>query len=171
MPAYFARSILFLCSYFPLVAIYCILLWGTWPLWAVLLLLSAGLASLLLTALIFHRLRHDNVAYRRKVVSVTRRNGDVMAYVASYIFPFVSFSLANVQQALALGVFFVVLFFIYVHSNMIYVNPMLNMLGYHLYEVELDGSAGSRMYIARGRLVRGDEIQFVALDNDICLQT
>jgi hypothetical protein len=46
MPAYLARSILFLCSYFPLVAIYCILLVGTWPLWAVLLLLSAGLASL-----------------------------------------------------------------------------------------------------------------------------
>ena len=170
MPAYLARSILFLCSYFPLVAIYCILLVGTWPLWAVLLLLSAGLASLLLTALIFHQLRRANVAYRRKAVSVTRRNGDVMAYVASYIIPFVSFSLTNVQQALALGVFFVVLFVIYVHSNMIYVNPMLNLGGYHLYEVEIEGNDGPRMYIARGRLVRGDEIRFVALDNDICLQ-
>ncbi len=93
-----------------------------------------------------------------------------MAYVASYIIPFVSFSLTNVQQALALGVFFVVLFVIYVHSNMIYVNPMLNLGGYHLYEVEIEGNDGPRMYIARGRLVRGDEIRFVALDNDICLQ-
>ncbi|MGH2478655.1 MAG: hypothetical protein ACRDHW_03230, partial [Ktedonobacteraceae bacterium] len=126
MPTLPARGILFLCSYFPLVLIFCILLWNAWPLWAILLLASVGLASLLLTWLYFHTILYRSSVSRATITTFTQRDSDVMSYLASYLIPFVSFSLASVQQALALSVFFIVLFLIYVHSNMIYINPVLN---------------------------------------------
>lgn len=170
MPAIVMRGLLFLCSYFPLVLIFCILLWNVWPLWAILLLASIGLASLLLTWVYFRTMLRRSSISRATIAGFAQRDSDVMSYLASYLIPFVSFSLANVQQALALGVFFSVLFLIYVHSNMIYVNPMLNVVGYHLYEIEIEQSQRSHFYIARQRLQRKDEICFVALSDDIYLE-
>lgn len=170
MASLFARSILFLCSYFPLVTIFCILLWSMWPLWAVLLLASIGLASLLLTLIYFQRMRNVPVVHTAKVSDFTQRDADVMSYIASYIIPFVSFSLTSVQQALALGVFFLVLFLIYVHSNMIYINPVLNVAGYHLYEIEIEQGQFPRFYITRQRLKRNQEICFTELSDDIYLE-
>lgn len=170
MPSVFVRSILFLCSYFPLVLIFCILLWGMWPLWAILLLGSVGIVSLLLTLIYFKSMLKIRSPVTRKVVSVTQRDTDVMGYIASYLIPFVSFSLASVQQAVALSVFFGVLFLIYVRSNMIYINPMLNMVGYHLYEVEIEHDPSPRFYITHQRLKRGDDIHFTPLSDDIYLE-
>lgn len=164
------RVMLFLSSYFPLVLIFCVLLWGMWPLWAILLLGSLGLASLLVTLLYLQFMRGTVTPRLAKVKDFSRRDADVMGYIASYLVPFVSFSLASVQQAIALLVFFGVLLLIYVRSNMIYINPMLNIAGYRLYEIEIEQGDFPRFYIARRRLKRVQEIRFVQISDEIFLE-
>src|SRR5438128_72408 len=85
------RVLLFLSSYFPLVLIFCVLLWGMWPLWAILLLGSLGLASLGVTLLYLGYMRRTVSARPAKIKNFTRRDADVMGYIASYLVPFVSF--------------------------------------------------------------------------------
>src|SRR5947209_6326999 len=138
MASKLTRGILFFSSYFPLVLIFCILQLGKWPLWAVALLFGIGIVSLLGTRFYFWLMRSRAYVEQKKVINFTKRDSEVMSYIASYLIPFVTFPLDTAQQFWALGVFIVVLLIIYVHSNMIYINPMLNVAGYHLYEVEIE---------------------------------
>lgn len=164
------RVMLFFSSYFPLVLIFCALLWGMWPLWAILLLGGLGLASLVVTLFYLEYMRRTVPARPAKIKNFTRRDADVMSYIASYLIPFVSFSLASVQQAIALIVFFGVLLIIYVRSNMIYINPMLNIAGYRLYEIEIEQGEFPRFYIARQRLKRTQDIRFIQISDEIYLE-
>jgi len=59
---------------------------------------------------------------------------------------------------------------LYVRSNMIYINPILNFFGYHLYEVEIEASQSAHYYITRKPPERGREIRFVRLSDDIFLE-
>ncbi len=72
------------------------------------------------------------------------------------------------MELVALGIFFVVIGFLYVNSNMIHINPMLNLQGYHLFEVELtDGT--SHAVLTKKRLRGGTAIQAVTIGEHIYL--
>ena len=170
MPSIFIRSILFLSSYFPLVLIFCVLLWGEKPWWVVGTLLALGIASLLVLWLYFQRARHRMYVEQKKVTRVERRDTEVMSYIATYLIPFLSFTLNTWQQVTALVLFIVVLMVVYVHSNMIYINPVLNIVGYRLHEVEVENGTQAHFYIARKRVVPNENIRFVRLSDDIYLE-
>lgn len=78
-----------------------------------------------------------------KVVSVTPKDKEVTNYLIFYIFPFLGFDLGSPKEAGALGLLFVVLGILYVRARMTYVHPMLAIVGYHFYEVEIE-SRGER---------------------------
>ncbi len=74
-----------------------------------------------------------------------------MSYIVTYIIPFLSVAFSDWQQAVALAVFFIILGFLYVNSDMIHINPTLNFFLYRLYEVTLeDGSTYSLIARSRG---------------------
>src|SRR6266567_4778845 len=79
-------------------------------------------------------------------------------------FPFCSW-----EQIAAIIVFMVALLLVYVNSNMIYINPMLNLIGYHLYEVTLEHSELSHYLIIRDRIVRGERLHLVKIGESIFL--
>ncbi|HLG60385.1 MAG TPA: hypothetical protein VKY19_00520 [Ktedonosporobacter sp.] len=166
------RVMLFFCSYFPLTFIISILAIGLWPWWVIALLFcTLGLGSLALTWVYFSWMLRRQYVEQKRVVNFARRDSEVMGYIASYLIPFVSFQLGSWQQIFALGIFLTVLLIIYVHSNMIYINPMLNVVGYRLYEIEIEHSQGTHYYIAKKRLERDHAIRFVALSKDIYLES
>lgn len=78
-----------------------------------------------------------------KVVSVTPEDKDVTNYLIFYIFPFLGFDLGSPKEAGALGLLFVVLTVLYVRARMTHVHPILALVGYHFYEVEIE-SRGER---------------------------
>ena len=165
----FVRCMLFLSSYFPLTLIFGILILDKHIYWAS-GILAIGILSLAVMALYFRISTHTLTAFQDKVTDFQRRDGDVMGYIASYLIPFVTFPLANIQQTAALLVFVAILLVVYVNSNMIYINPVLNLAGYHLYEVNIERSALSHHLITRQRVVRGEVIHFVRLSDDIFLE-
>jgi hypothetical protein len=172
VPTILVRCILFLCSYAPLTLIVCVLQYGVWPLWVLALLAGVvGIGSMLGTLLYLGWMRRGNSVYERKVERFDSHDEDVMTYIATYIIPFVTFPLAAPKQVIALVFFLLVLLVIYVRSNMIYVNPILSLSGYHLYEIEIEHVASKRYYIARKPLERGHNIRFVLLSDDIFLES
>ena len=169
------RILLFLSSYFPLFIIFS-LLWYERHFW---LSIGVGAASVLtLLALVGYLflVRRTNQRLTRKVVSVERKDGEVMGYIASYLIPFVTFSIDNehgqvsVTQVLALAIFLLVLLIIYVSSNMIYINPVLNIFGYHLYTIEIENGGREVYYLAKKPVKRDESISYVRLSDDIYLE-
>lgn len=165
----FARAILFVSSYSPLVLIFCILFADKHRLASVILLVG-GILSVLFLAFYFQYSRRTIAASMDKVTDFQRHDADVMGYIASYLIPFVTFPLDNLQETLGLAVFVVVLLVVYVNSNMIYINPVLNLAGYHLYEIHIEHSELSHYLITRKRVVLNETIHFVRLSDDIFLE-
>ncbi len=168
MPSLFVRCMLFVSSYFPLALIFSIFLFEKQRLWAVITLL-AGSSGLVIMLLYFLLIAPRRAVFYEKVVELQKRDGDVMSYIASYLIPFVTFPFSSWEQKAAIIVFMVVLLVVYVNSNMIYINPMLNLIGYHLYEVTLEHSELSHYLIVRDRIVRGERLHLVKIGESIFL--
>jgi hypothetical protein len=168
MPSLFVRCMLFVSSYFPLALIFCVLLFVNHTFWAIIILLI-GLSGLVVMLLYFLVITPTKNMFDEKVIELQKRDGDVMSYIASYLIPFVTFPLEGWQQITAVLVFIAVLLVVYVNSNMIYINPMLNLIGYHLYEVTLEHSELSHYLVIRHRVVRGERLQLVKIGDGIFL--
>jgi len=59
------------------------------------------------------------------------KDGDVLAYTATYLVPFLTVDLAHIEGVVILASFLFVLGVVYVNSDMLFVNPALNLAGYH----------------------------------------
>lgn len=167
MPTVFARLLLFLSSYFPLAVVFFFLFFEC-HFWIGLGILGVGLIGTV-GLFVFLRTVRKLAPFTIRVDQIQRRDGEAMSYIATYVIPFLAVPFSAWQQAAALATFFLVLAVLYVHSNMIHINPMLNLTGYHLYEVTQDNGAVFTL-ITRRRLRRADSFSVVSLDNDIILE-
>ncbi len=150
MPSLFVRCLLFVSSYFPLTLIFGFLLWEKHLLLAS-IMLFIGVSGLVVLLLYFRLIAPRRAQSHEMITELNPHDGDVLSYVASYLVPFVSFDLTG-TQLWAVIVFLAVLLIIYVNSNMIYINPMLNVLGYHLYEVKIAKNESSFYLLTRKRV-------------------
>lgn len=162
------RILLFLSSYFPLCAIFALLLWKEHFPYAV-VAIGVGITGLLGLALYLRNVQRFG-AKPVTLEEVRRQDNESMSYIVTYLLPFISIGFSSWRQGVALAIFFLMLGFLYVNSNMIHINPMLNAFRYHLYEITLsDGSV--RTLIARRRRVhRGSTIRVVQVGDDLVIE-
>ena len=58
-------------------------------------------------------------------------------YFSLYLFPFFALEIENSINIVILGIILILSAYLYTKSNIIYINPVLNFLGYSIYEVEI----------------------------------
>lgn len=168
MPTVLIRCMLFLSSYFPLALIFFVLFVEQQPIWAIIVLLI-GLSGLITMVLYFFQFAPRLSSIQGKIIALQRHDGDVMGYIASYLIPFVAIPFGGWQQGAALLIFVIVLGIVYVNSNMIHINPMLNLLGYHVYEITLENSEASHALITRRRIAKNETIHLIDIGDGIFL--
>jgi hypothetical protein len=166
MPNILVRCMLFISSYFPLTLIFWILFMTQQPLYAW-IILSIGIVGLIGMLLYFFGIVRTFSPIQEKVTGRQIRDGDVMGYIASYLIPFVTFPLNGWQQIATFSVFMIVLGIVYINSDMIRINPMLNLLGYHLYEITIENGAESYSLITRHRVKSGETVRIVDVGRGI----
>ena len=169
MPTIFIRWMLFISSYFPLTVILWILFVIQNPLLAW-ISLGVGTFGLLFTMVYFFGISLKAAPIQVMIVERQEKEGDVMGYIASYIVPLVTFPLNGWQQIMTLLVFILVLGVIYVNSSMIRINPVLSLLGYHLYDITVDDSTDSYALLTRHRIKRGEKRFIVDVGRGIYLE-
>lgn len=132
MPRLPFRILLFLSSYAPLFGL---LAWRSRscePLWLSLAALSAAaITGLLIVVLVAG-------TFRGPVLTVSRiqpRDAETLAYVATYLIPFLALDLTDSEDLISFVVFMSILGIISVTSHALFVNPVLSLLGYHTYDI------------------------------------
>jgi hypothetical protein len=168
MPNLFVRCMLFVSSYFPLALICSLLLFDEQRFWALVILLI-GLSGFFIMLVYFLVIAPRKQVCDEKVTELQKRDGDVMSYVAGYLIAFITFPLHDWQHLAAVLTFLGVLLIVYVNSNMISINPMLNLLGYHLYEARLEHSEVSYLLLIRHRLIRGETVRLAKIGESFFL--
>ena len=70
-----------------------------------------------------------------QLIEVENRDSDVAAYAATYLLPFLTVFSGSWQDVASLAAFIAIIGLVYVRSRLIYVNPVLALLGFRLWRV------------------------------------
>lgn len=123
---------MFLSSYAPLLAL---LAWTNRKspqVWATLAAI-AGLSVLGLAVVL--AVKRSERGPRLVVARAVPNDGDTLAYIATYLVPFLGLNLTKTNDIVVLVGFLAVVGTIYVNSNMLFVNPLLSLCRYHTFTV------------------------------------
>ncbi len=167
MASIITRLLLFLSSYFPLSLIFFILFIAKHR-WVSLSILLVGLISVGGMAAYLQQVNRI-APIQVKVVGIKRCDAEAISYIVSYVIPFLAAPFSRWEQGIALSIFFLVLGVLYINSNMIHINPMLNLIGYHIYETTLDDSSVYSL-ITRRRIKRGEVLRVNTVAENIYLE-
>lgn len=76
-----------------------------------------------------------NNGYTANVTKISNRNSEAIGYIATYIVPFLASDFSSAFECVVFVVVMVLIYVIYTNSNMILINPVLNVW-YSLLEIE-----------------------------------
>jgi prepilin signal peptidase PulO-like enzyme (type II secretory pathway) len=156
MPKLPFRIALFLSSYSPLFAILAYRSRHDDEVWRTL----AGLAAISLLALAAVMAAKANErGPSLKVHRSKPKDGDVLAYTATYLVPFLGVDLTHKEGAVIFASFLIVLGVVYVNSDMLFVNPALNLCGYHSFWITDEHGHEFSLITRRKELDKGTVIR------------
>lgn len=170
MPSKFAKTILFLSSYAPLLLLLTLqnLEKHADKFWV---WIPAGIGVISFLGLwLFLKWVRGSAERKEEVACIERKDSEVLAYIVTYVFPFLSIDFSNLWNVISLAFFFIVLMFIYINSNMIHVNPMLSVFGYNIYEVQTPKGTLHTILTKRSRLLKSTTLNVVMIGDDIFME-
>ena len=140
MATIWTKSVLFLSSFSPLLVVFALLdSFGRGVATAICVGLAV-LGPLLLLGVLLVAKRLEGVPLA--AATNQRRDADVLAYVATYLIPFLTVNAVTLRSRLAVGVFIALIALFYIRGEMYFLNPLLDVVGYRVFEVQTaDGSA------------------------------
>lgn len=168
MPNTPTRLILFLSSYAPLFLILAVRSWVQNR------YVSAGFAGVAIISMLvlaaFLRQARTLGADKVMIASVISRDGDAMSYIVTYLLPFLAVKLNEADDVISLAIVFLVIGVLYVNSNMIYTNPVLNIAGYHIFEVQDEEGKTTALICKRTYVRTGSELDVVSLGDYVLME-
>lgn len=104
------------------------------------------------------------------VKTSVNRTSDALNYIIAYIIAFLGFQFDLWQDWASLIILLVVIFFVYIHSNLIFVNPLLNIGGYKINDVEAVEGGNLVLITKRNTLRKDEKIEVKNITDNIYLE-
>lgn len=170
---------LFLGSYAPLFILLALLEWsnaifGITNLW----LLKPSWLSIMFLALaiigVVATIAFVSIAKTISPTSITPKVIDshaqeTLAYLVTYLIPFIGFQFIDTPSVIANGLLFLIIGFLYVQSNMIYLNPTLSLMGYRVYRITVNDK--EKLMLAKSIVKTDTRQRVVAISEGIYIGT
>jgi hypothetical protein len=122
-------------------------------------ILRMGLAALGVPVIPFVLLWARRLAPQRlQAASCQIRDGDAIAYIATYLVPFAAVTATTARERAALGLFVLLIAIIYIRSELFYINPLIAVAGYRLFQVVMPANASVVLITKRAFLPSGHEV-------------
>lgn len=72
---------------------------------------------------------------KASIEKIENRNSESLGYIASYILPFISMNGEDIVELFTFIILMIIIFVVYIRSNMVLINPILN-INYSIYNIE-----------------------------------
>lgn len=148
----FAKSCLFLSSYIPLWGILILFHWSDWG-WWLLVPFGALVGGAVGLIVLWHWVATGSFEEVSTDYSI-RQDSDSVAYIVTYIFPFLTLVISAPLEAIGIFALFLTIMSVYVSSDMLYVNPVLAAFGWHAHAIHTKGGT-ELVLLTKRRLIRG----------------
>lgn len=110
-------------------------------------------------------------AVKQTVLRASRRDQDLLGYVAAYLIPFAFINADGVRAMIVLGLFLLLVVGLAVHARIYYVNPLLAVARYRMFEVELENGATVVLMTHREHLPAGTTLRVRTVDQHVYIDT
>ena len=168
MPSLLTESTLFLSSFAPLIAIFALLNTFGRGVPSIVCLVVAAMS--LVGLVVFMGFARALAPIDVTVGAVGNRDQDTIGYVVTYLLPFVAIGATTWKVRVAVIVFVVVVGALYVRAHLFYVNPILALVGFRLFEVEIAGAPSAILITRRHHLPTGSALRVRTLTNTVLLE-
>lgn len=156
---------LFFSAYSPLFII--MILRSTENLWVILI----GLAVIFIGNAIWLKsisLARKKTIRQTKVQLAENRTSESLSYIVGYVFGLVNFNFDRFLDIISVGVLIFVLYTIYINSDLIFVNPIMNLFGYKLFKAQTDKNERI-IILSKSDILPGDKVELQDLSSGIYL--
>lgn len=94
------------------------------------------------------------------MLAVGNKSNEFVSYTIPYLIAFFGASLKDPREVVALSIFLIVIMIFVVRSHLVFVNPLLSILGYNLYEVDIQKAQNKRtvLILSKVEFISGDKI-------------
>lgn len=120
------------------------------------ILFGLSLISVVLLFVSIKSIKRGNMPV--KIKSVRSRSVDLINYTIPYIVSFFGFDLSKVEDVISLTLFMLLMLLMTIKSKSIFMNPILLLAGYNLFDIEyeFDGKTTSIIVISKEELKNGN---------------
>lgn len=127
------------------------------------ILLGLSVLSVILLFVTINSIKRGNMAVTVKVVK--NRSVDLINYTIPYIVSFFGFDLAKMEDIISLSIFLLLLLLLTIKSKSVFMNPILLLAGYNLYdlEYEFDKKSFSTIVISNHEMKSGERFYIRSL--------
>jgi len=101
---------------------------------------------------------------RKQINQVAYKNSDILNYIATYLIPFFSFKTDKLSDFIAFILLLAILSLVYINANVFYINPVLIMCGYNVFQVNEQS-----VLITKGKPITGSSMNFYKMENNVYL--
>lgn len=141
----FVKISLFISSYLFLIVALLIIDSSSYVLWGCLGIVCISIGTILLS---FSK-KVNGRSY--KIKAIQDKNEQAVTYLMTYIIPFITIGNSETKEILATVLILIIISIIYIKLDLIYINPIMLVLGYYIYEIELENGT-KRTFISNKRL-------------------
>ena len=85
--------------------------------------------------IVFLKFQSNTNTIQYKIISIKDISHETLNYILTYLIAFLSLDMNNPKIILCIGILLFIIGVIYINSNMLYVNPILQLLGFSIYEL------------------------------------
>ena len=104
--------------------------------------------------------------FQVEITQVKEMNHIYIGYLMSYVIPFLSFNFGNIFDILTVVLLLSLVCFIYINSNLLYVNVMFSIFGYNLFKIIDSEKNEYRLITNNKNLLIGDRISISAMSDE-----
>lgn len=127
------------------------------------ILLGLSVLSVILLFATINSIKRGNMPVTVKTVK--NRSVDLINYTIPYIVSFFGFDLAKMEDIISLSIFLLLLLLLTIKSKSVFMNPILLLAGYNLYdlEYEFDKKSFSTIVISKHEMKSGERFYIRSL--------
>jgi len=157
-------ALMFMGSFAPLFALFAIRTHNRALRWSLVGIAVAGVTATLTLIWIGRRTEPAPIHLTR----VRPRDAEVVSYLVTYLLPFLLAPDPSGTDIVALVLFLCVIAILYIRSNMVYVNPVLALLGWHLFAAETESNV--LWILSRRSDIKSENIQAVNIVGNVWIR-
>ncbi|MEP2669068.1 MAG: hypothetical protein ABJH04_08740 [Cyclobacteriaceae bacterium] len=130
---------------------------------AIFFLFGISTLSVILLFVTINSVKRGNMPVTIKLVK--NRSVDLINYTIPYIVSFFGFDLAKIEDIVSLSIFLLLLLLLTIKSKSVFMNPILLLAGYNLYDLdyEYDGKPNSTIVISKHEMKPGERFYLRSL--------